>query len=230
MDDRNYNSYSNIPPVTKNLMIVNALFWLSTVLMAKWDLVNVLGLHYLGAADFRLYQLFTYMFMHGSFGHLFFNMFAVYMFGRILESVWGSKRFLFYYIVTGLGAAVVQILVWTYAIYQVASANGLTMMQQIAGDPSVNYLVTIGASGAVFGILLAFGMLFPETPLYIMFIPIPVKAKYFVIGYGVIELFAGVANFSGDHVAHFAHLGGMLFGIMLIVYWRKGGRSDGGYV
>lgn len=230
MDNRTLNSYNSIPDVTKNLIIINTLLWFATFVMSKRvDLVDWFGLHYPGAHDFRLHQLFTYMFMHANFTHLFFNMFGVYMFGRILESIWGAKRFLTYYLVTGVGAAVVQLLVWTFLIHGVASANGISVTEQVAGDASINYLVTIGASGAVFGILLAFGVLFPETPLYIMFIPVPVKAKYFVVGYGLIELFAGVANFSGDNVAHFAHLGGMIFGIILLLYWRKKDKNNDRY-
>jgi membrane associated rhomboid family serine protease len=195
----------------------------------KVDLTNILGLHFPGAKDFKLYQFFTYMFMHGNFAHLFFNMFAVFMFGRVLESVWGPKRFLFYYFVTGLGAAVIQELVWLNMVNDVASSNGVSIAQQIAGDPSSNLLVTIGASGAVFGILLAFGMYFPNVEMFIIPIPFPVKAKYLVIGYGAIELFAGIANFRGDNIAHFAHLGGMLFGLILVLYWKKKDRNNGGY-
>jgi hypothetical protein len=155
------------------------------------------------------------MFTHVEFNHLFFNMFALFMFGATLENYWGQKRYLTYYLVTGIGAGLIQILV---------------LLLQGVTSP----IPTIGASGAVFGLLLAFGMLFPNTPLYLMFIPIPIKAKYMVLGYGLIELFFGVAGFRMDNVAHFAHLGGMLFGIVLILYWRKkdmnnywsGGRSS----
>ena len=149
------------------------------------------------------------------------------MFGRILEVAWGPKRFLTFYIVTGIGAALVQELTWFYRIHSLAVLNGISISQQIAMDPGISILVTIGASGAVFGILLAFGMLFPNAPLYFMFIPIPIKAKYFVIGYGLIEFFMGVSNCSNDNVAHFAHLGGMLFGFFLILYWRKKNRDHG---
>ena len=221
----------SIPPVTQNLIIINALCWLATLVLPKLGihLIDWLGLHFPGTKDFKLYQLITYMFMHdtGSFGHIFFNMFAVFMFGRILEVTWGPKRFLTFYLVTGIGAALVQELTWLYQIPSLAVSNGISISQQIAMDPGVSALVTIGASGAVFGILLAFGMLFPNAPLYLMFIPIPIKAKYFVIGYGLIELFLGVSNFSNDNVAHFAHLGGMLFGFFLILYWKKKNRDHG---
>jgi membrane associated rhomboid family serine protease len=230
MEQRNFSSYSGIPFVTKNLLIINILLWVATWLMQnKVDLVNLLGLHFPGAKDFYPYQFFTYMFMHGSFTHLFFNMFAVYMFGRVMESAWGPKRFLFYYLVTGLGAALIQELVWLNMVHDIASANGVSVARQIANDPSANFLITVGASGSVFGILLAFGMYFPNAEMFIIPFPFPIKAKYLVIGYGAIELFAGIANFRWDNIAHFAHLGGMLFGLILILYWKKKNKNNGGY-
>ena len=173
------------------------------------------------------------MFLHdtSSLSHVFFNMFAVYMFGRVLENVWGPKRFLIFYIVSGLGAAVVQEAVWFFNLRELVFASqdyiNLNGAQIISKSEYMNYFVTIGASGSVFGILLAFGMLFPNVPLYLMFIPVPIKAKYFVVFYGLAELFMGVANFGGDNVAHFAHLGGMLFGYFLIRYWRKNDNDNG---
>jgi membrane associated rhomboid family serine protease len=248
MNQRNYSPYLNIPAVTKNLIIINALFWLATAIMTRLNLTEMLGLHYPASRGFRLYQIVTYMFMHGSFTHLFFNMFAVYMFGRILESTWGSRRFLTYYMITGIGAGLINILVAYIRIKAIESAlspeiiadtyrNGYEIIRQGMDytDPlrrQLNILInttTVGASGAVFGILLAFGMLFPNMPLYIIPFPFPIKAKYLVIGYGAIELFAGFANFSFDHVAHFAHLGGMLFGIIPVLYWRKKDRDNGKY-
>ena len=193
-------------------------------------MVKYLGLHYFAASDFNAVQLVTYMFMHdpGSFGHVFFNMFSVFMFGRTLEMVWGSKRFLIYYLTTGIGAGLVQEVTWFFSLKDAIDA---TIVQ--AGWETtralLNNVITIGASGAVFGILLAFGMLFPNAELFIMIIPIPVKAKYFVIFYGIVELFLGVGNFSGDNIAHFAHLGGMLFGFFLIKYWKKKGFGNGQY-
>lgn len=231
MNQNSSGFFASIPIVTKNLIIINLLCWIASLVLPKVgiDLNNLMGLHFPGTSDFQLYQFITYMFMHANFAHIFFNMFAVYMFGRILESVWGPKRFLLFYIVTGIGAGITQELVWLYSVQSFASEHGISLLQLIAQDPSLNYMVTIGASGAVFGILLAFGMLFPNVPLYIMFIPVPIKAKYFVIGYGVIELFQGVASFSGDSVAHFAHLGGMLFGFFMILYWKKKDRGNGKY-
>jgi membrane associated rhomboid family serine protease len=225
MNNNSLGFLSVIPPVTKNLIIINILCWLASLALprAGIDLTHLLGLHFPGAEDFRIFQFVTYMFMHDtySFSHVFFNMFAVYMFGRVLETVWGPKRFILFYLVTGVGAAVVQELTWLQTVYSFASSHGMSVGEVIAHDPSLNYLITVGASGAVFGILLAFGMLFPNEPLYIMFIPVPVKAKYFVAGYGLIELFMGISQFSGDSVAHFAHLGGMLFGYVMIRCWKK---------
>ena len=155
------------------------------------------------------------------------------MFGRALEYRWGSKRFLFYYMITGLGAGLIQEIVWAYELMPMlnqlpdsfVTPTGISMSKAIL----MNQFITIGASGAVFGILLAFGMLFPNAELYIMFIPIPVKAKYFVIFYGIVELILGVGNFTGDNIAHFAHLGGMLFGYILIKYWKKVDFNNGRY-
>lgn len=236
MNQQSSGFWDSIPPVTKNIIIINVLLWLATLVFARTgvDLVNILGLHFPGAKDFYAFQLITYMFMHDthSIAHLFFNMFAVYMFGRILERVWGPKRFLLFYMVTGIGAGLVQEAVWAYSLRDVLAVSAETQINigggQILSRPEfLNYFVTIGASGAVFGILLAFGMLFPDVPLYLMFIPIPIKAKYFVIFYGLAELFLGVANFGGDNVAHFAHLGGMLFGFFLIRYWKKKDADNG---
>jgi len=201
-----YNSYNNngffgsIPVVTRNLLIINFIVWGACNLFPNYQLDGFLGLHDLRNGGFYLYQLVTYQFTHVALVHLFFNMFALFMFGRVLENYWGPSRFLTYYLVTGIGAGLVQLAICYF--------QGL-------------YSVIIGASGAVFGILLAFGMIFPNIPLMIIPIPVPIKAKYLVIGYGLLELSMGVANRSGDNVAHFAHLGGMLFGIILILYWRN---------
>lgn len=226
---------SSIPPVTKNIIIINLLFWLASLVLPRVgiDLVKLLGLHLPMARDFKAFQFITYMFMHdtNSFSHVFFNMFAVYMFGRVLENVWGPKRFLIYYFVTGIGAGLIQVLVWYFELHELIH-SGIEMVNLggavIPKGEYLNMFVTIGASGAVFGILLAFGMLFPNAPLYIMFIPVPVKAKYFVFFYGLIELFLGISRFN-DSVAHFAHLGGMLFGFFMILYWKKKDKSNGKY-
>lgn len=199
-----------MPPVTMSLICVNGVMLIVLWLCQRVgiDLNFFLGLHYWQAESFKIYQFVSYMFMHGGFIHFFFNMFALWMFGSTIERTWGAKRYLIYYFVCGLGAALVQEIVWGIGRSPVAL--------MYYGD----YLITVGASGAIFGILLAFGMLYPNAPLYIMFIPIPIKAKWMVIGYGIMELFAGVSQ-TGDNVAHFAHLGGMIFGFLLIMYWRK---------
>ena len=248
MNQQGFNPLANIPIVTKNLIIINVLFWFATIIMSKWDLTGILGLHYPASSNFYPYQIITYMFMHGSLSHIFFNMFAVYMFGRVLESVWGPKRFLTYYMITGIGAGIINIIVAYIRIkfaevdidpndIAIVYRDGAEVLKQGKNyaDTALGQLnilintTTVGASGATFGILLAFGMLFPNMPLYIIPFPFPIKAKYMVIGYGVIELFAGIANFSFDNIAHFAHLGGMLFGIILVLYWRKKDRDNGRY-
>lgn len=195
------------------------------------DLAKYLGLHFFLAGDFNVAQLITYMFMHAGFTHLFFNMFAVWMFGRLLEQVWGPKRFLFYYLVCGIGAGLIQELVQYIHYETVLSAydSVSTGYSVIPMKEYLNMMTTVGASGAVYAILLGFGMSFPNQPLFIFPLPFPIKAKYFVIGYAVIELYSGLANNAGDNVAHFAHLGGMIFGILLIMYWRKKNRGNGNY-
>lgn len=239
-----------IPTITKNLLIINVLVFLATIVAQSYgiDLARYLGLHFFSADDFNIAQLITYMFMHGGFTHLFFNMFAVWMFGRILEQVWGPKRFLFYYLVCGIGAGLISLLV-TYIRMTVAKAGMSpemidTVYREGAGilQNNMNYTypamanlnillngVTVGASGAVYAILLGFGMLFPNQSLFIFPLPFPIKAKYFVMGYALIELYAGFANNPNDNVAHFAHLGGMIFGFILIMYWRKKDRGNGYY-
>mgnify|MGYP000935014123 CR=1 FL=1 len=215
-----------MPPVTKNLIIINVLFFLGGVVATRYgiDLSSYLGLHFFMASDFNPAQLISYMFMHGGFTHLFFNMFAVWMFGRILEQIWGPKKFLFYYIACGIGAGLIQELV-QYIQYAVQlSAYDKVDLGEGMIVPMAQYLNlmnTVGASGAVYAILLAFGMLFPNEKMFIIPIPFPIKAKYFVAGYAIIELMEGIANNPTDNVAHFAHLGGMIFGFILIMYWRK---------
>lgn len=219
--------FAVLPTVVKNLLIINVLFFLATIAaqsVFRIDLADYLGLHYIGASDFQPFQLVTYMFMHGSFAHLFFNMFALWMFGNTLENIWGPNRFLLFYFVCGIGAGLVQELVQyiqyatTLQAYTSVNMHG----QIIPMREYLNLLTTVGASGAVYGILLAFGMMFPNSTLYIYF-AIPIKAKWFVLIYGVIELFSGLSG-TADGIAHFAHLGGMLFGLILILYWKKKGN------
>lgn len=214
--------FSILPPVVKNLLIINVVFYLATwAAEAAWriDLSDYLGLHYVGASDFRPYQFVTYMFMHGGFAHLFFNMFALWMFGNSIENVWGPKQFLIFYFVCGIGAGLTQELVQYIQLSDIVENYQYVRMgnRSIPVDEYLNMLTTVGASGAVYGILLAFGMMWPNSRIYIYF-AIPIKAKWFVIIYGLIELFSGFSSI--DNVAHFAHVGGMLFGLGLILYWR----------
>lgn len=265
---QNYRPFSGITPVVKILIILNVVMYFLAMFADQrfqLDTSNILGLHLPQSTYWGPWQYITHMFMHGSISHLFFNMFALFMFGRVLESVWGSRRFLIFYFVCGIGAGVLNSLVgWfeihrmleQYATFQAAPEPNLlaefvnknighpagwiweVIDQWINNPTSPEYIDAgkqlfqriidlkvnvpmIGASGAIFGILLAFGMLFPNTELYLMFIPIPIKAKYFVLGYGLLEVFLGFQNSAADNVAHFAHLGGMLFGFILIKYWSK---------
>lgn len=270
-----------LPEVVKNLVIINGLFFLATYVLGSTysiDLVDKLGLHYYASEKFHPYQLLTYMFMHGGFSHIFLNMFALWMFGNALENYWGPRRFLTYYIITGIGAALIHYVVYYFEIkptltvlndyinhpnletfnsflkskflhidstemeiHYNAMAGKLNALQ-VSGDThqmlqaSVDYMTqykedflnastVVGASGSVFGLLLAFGMLFPNSIIYLYF-AIPIKAKYFVILYGAFELFSGIIPRQGDNVAHFAHLGGMLFGFFLIKYWNKNDRGN----
>ena len=197
---------------------------------------DIFGIFALPASFIRFFHqpwsIITYMFMHGGFSHIFFNMFAVFMFGPILEQTWGPKRFLFYYILCGIGAGLIQegVQYIQYVIeYSQHTQVNLIGYGVISMEQYLNMLTTVGASGAVYAILLAFGMLFPNNRLFIFPLPFPIKAKFFVIGYAAIELWAGLANSTGDNVAHFAHLGGMLFGLILILYWRKKSNNNGTY-
>lgn len=268
------SGFSVLPPVVKNLLIVNALCFFANVVIEmrfNYSINETLGLYYPTSSHFKPYQLITHVFMHGSFMHLFFNMFSLWMFGNVLENYWGPKRFFVYYFVTAFGAAALLIGVNGIEINSLQNAidayasnpnidSFVRLMDMDKGLAHHNYVVdfinqwqtqpnnpqyiqgsteiadallqrklnvpTVGASGAVFGLLLAFGMLFPNTELFLMFIPIPVKAKYFVIFYGAIELYQGIANNPTDNVAHFAHLGGMLFGFILIKIWNKTNRNS----
>lgn len=243
---------SSIPPVTKNLILINIIVWAVEAIFPRFGntIIRVLGLHFVGADQFNPIQILTYLFVHDMRNpwHLLFNMFALWMFGSILERVWGSKRYLMYYFVCGIGAAFVQEIVWASTwmhdyVSGIAGLNGLTydhmkeivdqgLNQHDSGFMSAvkafkNTFVTIGASGAVYGLLLGYAFVFPNQPLYFFFIPYPIKAKYMMIGYGLIEFFLGFS--SNDTIAHFAHLGGMLFGIFILLYWKKKGLLRGGW-
>jgi len=187
------------------------------------DLNNMFGLHFFLAERFRIYQLITYMFLHDGFQHVFFNMFAVFMFGSVMERTWGEKRFLIFYLVCGIGAGImqefVQLIHYQITLANVSSVNlGGTI---IPVSSYLNLLNTVGASGAVYGVLLGYGLTYPNEPVFIFPLPVPIKAKWLITGYVILELILGLSARPGDNVAHFAHLGGMLFGYMLIRYWHR---------
>jgi membrane associated rhomboid family serine protease len=232
--------FTLLPPVIKNLLIINFLMYLGTTVFSGMglNLVKWLALYFPASPNFMPHQLVTHMFMHGGFGHVFFNMFALWIFGTALENLWGSKRFLIFYIVTGLGASLVHMGVNAFQYYDAIDHLTPEMMESVE-QKGYSYMMqgkvlpnsymalynemlnvpTLGASGAVFGILLAFGMTFPNQYIYVYFL-LPIKAKWFVIIYGALELYNGIM-YTNDGIAHFAHLGGMLFGFFLIRYWRK---------
>lgn len=227
---------NTIPTITKNLLIINVLCFFASIAFRSHgiDLNDIFGLHFFMADNFRPWQLFTYMFMHAGWQHLFFNMFAVWMFGRIMEQTMGPRRFLIYYIVCGLGAGLMQELVQLAEYWYLGLAGYEQIVISGTVTPMAEYLNrwnTVGASGAVYGILLAFGMTFPNERMFIFPIPVPIKAKYFVVGFAVIELLSALSQ-KGDGIAHMAHLGGMLVGLLLLLYWRNGGGNGynrGGY-
>lgn len=218
------NRYFQTPPVVKNLIIINVLVYMATALLPVGNEIIRFCALWFGASpfgEFHSYQFVTYMFLHASVEHIFFNMFALWMFGRTLEYEMGSKRFLLYYMVTGIGAGLLQLgVTWieVSSLHSAVAAGTASPYELAARIGSV----TIGASGAVFGVLLAFGMMHPNAMLMLLIPPIPIKAKYFVIGYGLIELFLGVSG-AQSGVAHFAHVGGMLWGFFLLRYWKKKG-------
>jgi len=234
--------FFGLPVVVKNIIMANVLMLLAYYAVNSvfgYNLNEILGLYFPKSPGFKPVQILTHMFMHASFWHLFFNMYALFIFGQVLENVWGPKRFLIYYLVCGLGAAVVHESVIAFEYngliqklspdsIQLVMDNGAAYLKQgqVFTDQTMQdlqYLLftpTVGASGAVFGILLAFGVLFPNTQLMLLLPPIPIKAKWFVLAYGGIELYLAFTQ-PGSNIAHAAHLGGMLFGYILIRYWRK---------
>lgn len=235
------NIFNSTPDVIKNLIIINSLMLLATLAFENF-MVSHFALFYPESPLFRPYQLLTHMFMHGGFAHFFFNMYALWMFGRTLEMVWGGQRFLFYYLVTGFGAVALHLLVLWIQMNNIESTMDPKLLANLKitlNAPNSGIEVgdtfrsarewgrmllspTLGASGAVFGVLLAFGMMFPETQLQLLFPPIILKAKWFVLIYGVIELVLGFSHATSS-IAHFAHIGGMLFGFLFIKYWQKKG-------
>lgn len=225
----------NIPIVTKNLLIVNIVAFLITYILGKdasggYVLHDLLGLHFFMASDFHVYQILTYLFMHGGIFHIVMNMFMLWMFGAIVERVWGAKKFLFYYIVCGIGAGLFQEVVQFFELYQLnASTYSMLDFFRVASENAsrLNGYTTVGASGAVYGVLLAFGMIYPNERIFVIPIPIPIKAKYLVIGCALIELYSSYSS-TEDGIAHIAHLGGMVFGFFMIRYWRKQTNGYGG--
>lgn len=235
-----------MPPVTKNLIIVNIIIWVAMALFPQEIGVMMdrhCGLHYFLSNDFIASQFITYQFVHADFTHLFFNMFALFMFGIAIEQIMGSKRFLSYYLICGIGAGLIQMGVNAIELHQLTQSaleadlpfkiqNGHVWISQNIDYSSIQSIFnsieilinmpTVGASGAIYGILLAFGVFFPNNPIYIMFIPYPIKAKWVIVGYAAIELMLGMGH-ANTGIAHFAHLGGMIFGFLMILYWKKTG-------
>lgn len=220
----------NTPQVVRNLIFINVLFFVGSMLIGEDEAVRVFAGTYPGSPFFKPWQVVTHMFMHGGLTHIFFNMFALFMFGSQLERLWGPRRFLNYYLISGLGGFVLHELVVGISLYQEFGSffppREALVPPGYSGIEAVRLLEhyygrVVGASGAVFGLLLAFGMLFPNTELMLLFPPIPIKAKYFVFGYGAVELFLALSEGGNDNVAHFAHLGGMLFGYLLLKRWQR---------
>lgn len=209
---------SSIPPVTKNLIIINVLIWIMSELNGRF-MFETFAMFYPASPFFRLWQIVTHMFMHGGFWHIFFNMYTLFMFGSVLERVWGAKKFLFFYFATGLGAVALHTGVQWIEVqnYMAQIAAGNT-----AGAASLNGLMntpTVGASGAIYGLLMGYAMLFPDTVLTFIFPPVSLKAKWIVLIFAAIELATGVFGIGGG-IAHFAHLGGLLFGWLIVSYWK----------
>ncbi len=256
--------FGRLTPIVRNLLIINVVIFLLQYVV-EIDFANIFGLHYIHSSLFRPYQFLTHIFIHGSWGHIFSNMFALFIFAPMLERVWGSQRFLAFYLITGIGAG---LLYSAYTFYEVNTLenkvaayveaptpqgfdtfvleNAEFAHQRLSGFISDYYdhpeasayineskqyatqllktkqnIPMVGASGAIFGILMAFGLLFPNIELFLLFFPFPIKAKYFVLFYGLYELYSGFGRVPGDNVAHFAHLGGMLFAFILIKLWGK---------
>ncbi len=213
MSNFRYTRPERFPPIVKNLIIINALVWIAQLIYDKqWGLTARIGLWPIDSPLFEPYQVATHMFAHASydgrgnimFFHILFNMFALFMFGRVLENVWGAKRFLMFYLACGVGAAVAHLTI-----------------QEIMGG----YSVAVGASGAIMGVFVAFAYLFPNTELLLIPIPFPIKAKWLAVGYILLDLFGGFGQVSGDNIAHFAHLGGALTGFLIVFIWNKTNRK-----
>jgi membrane associated rhomboid family serine protease len=223
--------FANLTPVVKNLLIINIIFYIATLVLGSHvDMVTLFGARYFNSSLFRIWQVITYMFMHGSLGHIFFNMFALFMFGPMLEYSIGSKRFFNLYFICGIGAVVIQMLVQAIQVHNITGGFTISHPEldssflQFGSNAQKLYdtynTPVVGASGAIFGLLVAFAMLYPNLEMMIMFIPIPIKAKYIIPVYILVELWLGIGQYGGDNVAHFAHLGGALFGFIMVKLWR----------
>ena len=214
--------FNRIPPVVKNLIILNVMMFLITLLTGNF-MYEKFSLFYFQSPLFKPYQIITHMFMHGGFFHILFNMYTLFIFGSVLENVWGGKKFLLYYLVTGVGAAIIHSLVMyieASSLTQAMEAGNFLAQEKMF---ALMRTPTVGASGAIYGLLLAYGMLFPNNVMQLLFPPVALKAKYFVLIFGALELFLGLSD-TGSDIAHFAHLGGMIFGYFLIIYWKKNNR------
>lgn len=212
----------SMPPVVKNLLLINVIMYVITLITGNF-MYEYFALYYFKSPLFKPFQLVTHMFMHGGFTHIFFNMYTLFIFGGVLERVWGSQKFLLYYFVTGIGAALLHLGVMYLQLQgYIADVNAGDLMAR-ANIQALFFTPTVGASGAIYGLLLAYGMLFPNNVMQLIFPPVALKAKWFVLIFGALELLLGLSG-RGGNVAHFAHLGGMIFGFFLILYWKKNNR------
>jgi membrane associated rhomboid family serine protease len=214
------NSFQKTSPAVLNLIIANVIVFVAQNVFGERNSFDLFALHHYKADVFKPHQIITHMFMHGGIIHLLFNMYGLFMFGSIIEKIWGSKRFIFFYFACGLGAAILQLGSYAFEYRQVDNAT-LNLEEIIIYQKALSAYATVGASGAIMGIVVAFGYLFPNTEMMIMPIPIPVKAKWLVMIIVAIDLFSGIANRPGDNVAHFAHLGGAITGFLIVLYWNK---------
>lgn len=226
MADFRMRGFQGIPPVIKNLVIANVLFFLAEMTFGN-PFTGPLALHYYDHPDFHFWQLASYMFLHAGWQHILFNMFALWMFGSTVEDVWGGKRFLIFYLICGVGAALFQMGIMAIEMNVLLSkvnAGSISKEEFLAYGGDIYNMTVVGASGAINGVMVAFAYLFPNAPMFIFFIPVPIKAKYIVIGYFLIDLFGGINPASGDNVAHFAHVGGAIIGLILVITMNKTNR------
>lgn len=236
MSEFRFTRPDRFPPIVKNLIIINVLVYVAQLVFDKQlGLTGILALYPIDTPDFKPYQVATHMFTHSPqlIFHIVFNMFTLWMFGRILENVWGAKRFLLFYLLCGIGAAACHLLI-QHLRYDPEIVEQLTQAYYNNDNETLEILANkagflapaVGASGAIMGVMAAFAYLFPNTELFIMFIPFPVKAKWAMLGLAAIDLFGGVARVSGDNIAHFAHLGGAITGFLIVLFWNKTNRRS----